>query len=52
MTFEGDPTFQGMPPIDRMHKLRRAILQTINDARQGAGSAPLHMDVIGNQAAC
>ena len=23
-----------MPPIDRMHKIRRAILQTINDMRQ------------------
>jgi len=40
-----------MPPLDRMRKIRRAILQTINDMRTAHGSEPINIDVMGNKAA-
>ena len=33
MRIANDPQFAHMPLIDRMHKIRRTILQTINDVR-------------------
>lgn len=33
MRIANDPQFAHMPPIDRMHKIRRNILQTVNDMR-------------------
>ena len=29
-----DPQYQGMPPLDKMRKVRREILKTINDIRE------------------
>ena len=34
MRIANDPQFAHMPAIDRMHKIRRNILQTVNDIRQ------------------
>lgn len=42
MRIANDPQFAHMPPIDRMHKIRRNILQTIQDVRVNLGApAPL-----------
>jgi len=40
-----------MPPLDRMRKIRRAILQTINDVRQAHESPSIYIDVMANRAA-
>ena len=51
MNFENDPQYSHMPPLDRMRKIRRAILQTINDMRTAHGSDPINIDVMANKAA-
>ena len=42
-----------MNPLDRMRKIRRTILKTINDIRAGpkVNAPPLQMDFHGNKAA-
>lgn len=40
-----------MTPLDRMRKIRRAIVKTINDLREGAGAAYINIDPNANRAA-
>ena len=40
-----------MPPLDRLRKIRRDILITINDYRARAGQAKLYPDMMGNEVA-
>ena len=40
-----------MPPLDRLRKIRRAILKTINDVRQAHGSPNIFIDLNANKAA-
>lgn len=40
-----------MPPLDRMRKIRRDILKTINDVRQAFGQPSIYIDVMANKAA-
>lgn len=40
-----------MPPLDRMRKIRRTILKTINDVRAAHNCEPLQTDFHGNKAA-
>ena len=49
--FEDNPEYAHMPPLDRMRKIRRAILQTINDMRQAHQSPSMYIDVMANKAA-
>ena len=39
MRITNDPQYAHMPPIDRMHKIRRLILNTIQDVRQNLETA-------------
>ena len=51
LNFDDNPEFAHMSPLDRMRKIRRAIIKTINDLREGAGSANICIDPNANRAA-
>ena len=51
MNFEENPAFANLPPLDRMRKIRRDIIKTINDLRDKAGVPKLAMDLLSNRAA-
>lgn len=40
--FNADPQYAGMPPLDKMRKVRREILRTINDIRAKFNHSALH----------
>jgi hypothetical protein len=49
--FSADPQFQGMPPLDKMRKVRREVIRTINDIREKFGNPMVQGDVLFNKAA-
>ena len=51
LNFEDNPEYAHMTPLDRMRKIRRAILKTINDLREGAGAMHIYVDPNANKAA-
>lgn len=51
MNFDENPAFANMPPLDRMRKIRRDIMRSINDYREGFGSSMVFGDILGNRAA-
>lgn len=51
MNFEQDPAYAGLPPLDKMRKVRRDILRTINDFREKYHSPGLYLDPLTNRAA-
>lgn len=51
MNFDQDPQFANLPPLDKMRKVRREIVKTINDFRAGFGRKPVHIDHYTNEAA-
>ena len=51
LNFDDNPEFAHMPPLDRMRKIRRAIIKTINDMRMAHGTPSVYTDVMGNKAA-
>lgn len=51
LNFDDNPEYAHMTPLDRMRKIRRAIVKTINDLREGAGSAHINIDPNANRAA-
>ena len=40
-----------MPPLDRMRKIRRDIVKTINDIRESANVPGIVIDILSNRAA-
>ena len=40
-----------MPPLDKMRKVRREIVETINDFRAGFNRPKIYIDPFSNQAA-
>ena len=40
-----------MPPLDRMRKIRRDVIKTINELREQAKVPGLYMDILSNRAA-
>lgn len=42
LDFQSDPQFAGLPPLDKMRKVRREIIRTINDIRAKFNNASLH----------
>jgi hypothetical protein len=40
-----------MPPLDKMRKIRRAIVKTINDMREAHNAPSIYLDVMSNRAA-
>ena len=51
LNFDDNPEYAHMTPLDRMRKIRRAIVKTINDLREGSGAAPIYIDPNANKAA-
>ena len=51
MNFEDNPVFANMPPLDRMRKIRRDIIKSINEYREKEGHLGLFMDILTNRAA-
>jgi hypothetical protein len=51
MNFDDNPAFANMPPLDRMRKIRRDIIKTINDYRDRVNVPGVYMDVLSNRAA-
>jgi hypothetical protein len=51
INFDENPEFQKLPKLDRMRKIRRQILRTINDVREAHGVPSLFIDIMGNKAA-
>ena len=51
MNFDDNPEYSHMPPLDKMRKIRREILRTINDARDKHGAPSIYNDVMANKAA-
>jgi len=48
MNFEQDPQFAGLPPLDRMRKVRREVLRTINETRERFGNPGIYSDTFTN----
>ena len=51
MNFDDNPEYANMPPLDKMRKIRRAIMKTINDMRQAHNVPSIYYDVMANKAA-
>jgi len=51
LNFDQDPQFAHLPPLDKMRKVRREIVKTINDFRAGFGRPKIFIDQFTNQAA-
>lgn len=51
MNFEENPAFANLPPLDRMRKIRRDIIKTINDYREQTQTPGVYPDIITNRAA-
>ena len=51
INFDENPEYAHMPPLDKMRKIRRDILRTINDARDRHGAPSIYNDVMANKAA-
>ena len=49
--FEENPEYAHMTPLDRMRKIRREILRTINDMREAHGVPAIYVDLNANRAA-
>ena len=51
LNFDNNPEYAHMTPLDRMRKIRRSIIKTINDLREGVGAPPICTDPNANRAA-
>lgn len=51
INFDENPEYQNMPPLDKMRKIRRAIMKTINDMREAHEVPGIYGDVMANKAA-
>ena len=51
MNFDDNPAFANMPPLDRMRKIRRDIVRSINDYREHSAIPGIYQDVLSNRAA-
>ena len=51
LDFENNPNFAGLPPLDRMRKIRREVVRSVNEMRQRHERTSLFMDTFQNKAA-
>jgi len=51
LNFDQDPQYANLPPLDKMRKVRREIVKTINDFRAAHGHPKVYLDPNTNQAA-
>jgi hypothetical protein len=51
VNFDENPAFANMPPLDRMRKIRRDVMRSINDYREKQQIPGVYQDVLANKAA-
>ena len=51
INFDDNPEYANMPPLDKMRKIRRQIIRTINDMREAHNVPSIYTDVMANKAA-
>jgi hypothetical protein len=51
INFDDNPEYANMPPLDKMRKIRRAIMKTINDMRSAHSVPSIYTDTMANKAA-
>ena len=51
MNFDDNPEYAHLPKLDRMRKIRREILRTINDVRDAHQAPSMYTDPFANKAA-
>jgi hypothetical protein len=51
INFDENPEFSHLPPLDRMRKVRRDILKTINNLREAHKTPSIYLDPMSNKAA-
>ena len=51
LNFQENPEFSHLPPLDRMRKIRRDIVKSINDMRDAHKSPGIYVDSFSNRAA-
>jgi hypothetical protein len=51
MNFDDNPAFANMPPLDKMRKIRRDVLRTINEYREAVQTPGVYHDILANKAA-
>ena len=51
VNFDDNPAFANMPPLDRMRKIRRDIIKSINDYREQFSAPGVYVDILANRAA-
>jgi hypothetical protein len=49
--YDNNDAFNYMPPLDRMRKIRRDIMRSVNEYRSNADASFVHMDFMMNRAA-
>jgi len=51
VNFDENPAFANMPPLDRMRKIRRDVMRSINDYREKQQIPGVYQDILANKAA-
>ena len=51
LNFDQDPAYSHLPALDKMRKVRREVIKTINEFRKHAGLGSIYSDQFTNQAA-
>lgn len=51
MNFDQDPNYAHLPQLDKMRKVRREIVRTVNDIRERFGHPGVYLDNFTNKAA-
>lgn len=51
LNFDDNPEYAHLPKLDRMRKIRRTIIQTINDVREAHQAPSIYQDIFANKAA-
>jgi len=51
LNFDDNPEYAHLPKLDRMRKIRREIVKTINDLREAHNSPSIYVDTFANKAA-
>ena len=51
LNFDENPAYKELPKLDRMRKIRRQIVRTINEVREAHGATSIYTDALSNKAA-
>ena len=51
LNVDDNPAFANLPPLDKLRKIRRDIINSINEYRGSFGQGSVFMDILSNRAA-